>query len=546
MPSSAAGAQLSGSQGNMQHLMGYFQQQPPPAMGAGGLPGLSPAVPYQTAAAAAGHAVVPRPGGQRGSPGLSPAYQAPPPPTMYQPPYSFMSHPTEKAGGGAASSGDGNPSYSADGSPRYFPYGGQYEQYGLSMGPGLGHNPYAPQQQQQPQQHLGTLSRLHPSLHSGMSGSTHPAFGHPSLSALAAHHNPFGLLHHSPGAALMANMVRGPGGVQLGQLHPAVLHSAMSGYGAGVIGGSGSGGGMPAYEPPRVRGPTCMSCARSKVKCDRTTPCARCVRLRLECVPRTKVRGQAGNKTAATPPRVAALGNDSSTSNSSGGGDGSSGNNDAALSTTASSSTSDGSAMPPPLSASGTSKPPVYPAGNSDSSGSGTSNHHYFHRSGAPSLAPLHVAGAPFGGSSFGVGAMRGPNLNLSTPPAQASGNGTSFDFGSPANANNNAPAGGSFDSVSTLGFGASSLSSQDLLYFDYQAAAYAQHQQHQQYEQQQRQPQAAERAYYQFQRDQEQAEFKSRQLRQNSEPEERPPSIEEEGAEDKSANTARITQAEL
>jgi len=533
----ATGTQRPGSQGNLPHLMGYFQQQPPPAMGAGGLPGLPPAVNYH--AAAAHHAVMPRPDGQ-GSGGLSSVYLSPPPPTMHQPPpYSFMSHPTDKAegGGGAGTgSGEGSAGFSAEGSQRYFPYGGQYEQYGLSMGAGMGHNPYAPQQQQQ-QQHLGTSSRLHPGLQAGMSsGSTHPAFGHPSLSALAAHHNPFGLLQHPPGAALMANMVGGASGVQLGQ-HPGLLHSAMSGYGGGAL-DSSMGVGVHTYEPPRVRGPTCMSCARSKVKCDRTTPCARCVRLRLECRPRTKVRGQSAKITAAAPPRVAELGNSSNGSSMSG----PPSNSAAPLGSTPSSS--DGSAMPPPLSTT-SSEPPMNTSG---SSGSGNSNHR---RGGLNSLAPLHVTGAPFG-SSLGMGALRGPCPSLLTPPSStgSNGNGPAFDFGSPANAHaaSNAPAGGSFDSVSTLGFGASSLSSQDLLYFDYQAAAYAhqQQQQHHQYEQQQRQPQAAERAYYQFQRDQEQAEFNSRQLRQNSETEERPPSIEEEGAEDGGGKTNEKTHAQL
>ena len=56
---------------------------------------------------------------------------------------------------------------------------------------------------------------------------------------------------------------------------------------------AGGGGQHPA--PPR-RGVTCAACARSKVKCERVAPCARCTRLGYDCVPRTKAR-----KAAARP-----------------------------------------------------------------------------------------------------------------------------------------------------------------------------------------------------------------------------------------------------
>ncbi|CAN0154583.1 unnamed protein product, partial [Phaeothamnion confervicola] len=43
---------------------------------------------------------------------------------------------------------------------------------------------------------------------------------------------------------------------------------------------------------PDVAGRTCISCRRSKVKCDKTYPCNRCVRLKLTCVAQTRGRGR--------------------------------------------------------------------------------------------------------------------------------------------------------------------------------------------------------------------------------------------------------------
>ncbi|CAN0246862.1 unnamed protein product, partial [Discosporangium mesarthrocarpum] len=54
---------------------------------------------------------------------------------------------------------------------------------------------------------------------------------------------------------------------------------------------------------------TCTSCRKSKVKCDKLTPCSRCVRLKMVCVAQTRGRGRPLSSTKANKKMAHSLGN---------------------------------------------------------------------------------------------------------------------------------------------------------------------------------------------------------------------------------------------